>query len=182
MIWTNRRPLACALVIALLCACAGGEAGGEAMEDRGAATADAGAATGSGEYDRASFVLCPALEGHRAELAALAGFEHDPERSLAGVGAECFVRGMDFGFVRVAISPAIMRTVEMAAGGFDTPPSPAPELGEDALFVDAGSQPHVFFTMGGLIIDVGAESPSTLDRETMMRLAARVRELLEAAN
>jgi len=183
MIWKGGRILASGLVITLIYAC-GGEGGMETKGDGGAATVEGGSATVSDEYDRATFVLCPALEGRRAELASIAGFEHDPERSLKGFGAECFVRGMDFGFIRVAISPAVMRSVSMAAGGFDAPPTPAPELGDDAVFVDAGSQAHIFFTMGGLIIDVGAESesPGKLDRETMIELAARIRELLQAAN
>lgn len=133
-------------------------------------------------YQRASFVLCPALESHRAELASIVGFEHNPDRALRGIGAECIIRGRDFGWLKISLPPAVIRSIPMYVRGYDTEVSPVPELGDGAAFVDASLQPHVVFQMGGLIIDVGAESVETPGRESMIELALRVREILRKAN
>jgi hypothetical protein len=172
-----------ALALALVLACRGPEGtdGRTAEPDRSGATSEQ-ASSRAGAYDRASFVLCPALEDHRAELAAIVGFEHDPAGSIAGVGSECIIRGTRFGVVRVSLAPAVIRSIAMQVSSYEADAVPAPELGEQAMLVDVSLQPHVVFPLGGLIVDVDAENVETPDHATMIALALRVRELLAAAN
>ena len=167
-----------------LCAC------GADKQDPAATSRSAGAAaesessraSGSERYERASFVLCPALEAHRAELAAIVGFEErDPARPIEGVGRQCFIRG-EYSHVSIELAPAVYRSILMQGGAYDADTSPAPELGNHALFIDALRQPHVVFPLGDLFINVGAEASEKPTRETMIQLATRVRELLVAAN
>lgn len=168
----------------ILWSCGGGDAGEESAPpvERQAAMSEAPAMSESGGFTRESFVLCPTLEGHREELASIVGFEPDLERELSAIPGECIVHAEDIGFARVTLPPAAMRSIAMYVGGFDAEASPAPELGSDAVFIDASMQPHVVFSMGPLIIDVDAESIDTPSRETMIELARRVREILTAAN
>jgi len=135
----------------------------------------------TGRFKRESFVLCPALEGHREELAAIVGFKPDSKRPLAVIRSECIVNSMRVGFARVTLVSAGM-TLGMHVKGFDAAASPAPELGPEAMFVDGKLQPHVVFAMGPLVIDVDAENLQTPSRETMIRLATRVRDILAEAN
>ena len=159
----------------------GGPAAAPASESEPTVSGDASDA-GSGEFTRESFVLCPALEDHRDELASIVGFEQDPDRDLSVLGSECSIHG-DFGaFARVSLAPAIQQSVAMHVRGFDAEAQPAPELGPDAVFVDVNLQPHVVFSMGPLIIDVDASNVETPSRETMIELALRVREILTEAN
>lgn len=181
---TARAPWIVLPIAVVLGSCGGGDAGADAGTDAPPASESEAPAseTPSGDFDRESFVLCPALEPHREELASILGFEQDAERDLAGLGSECILRGTDHGFVSVALPPAVIRSVSMHVDGFDAETSPAPELGPEAVFVDATLQPHVVFMLGPLIIDVGAESRETPSRETMIELATRVREILAEAN
>jgi hypothetical protein len=171
-----------------LWSCGGGEAGGgdsdRAMpgsEEATAAANNVASADQQGKYTRDSFVLCPALEDHREELASIVGFEQDPERGLSGPGSECIVHG-EYSFARVTLLPAFTRSIAMHAQGFDAEASAAPELGADALFIDGALQPHVVFSMGELFIDVDAENIEKPSRQTMIELATRVREILREAN
>ena len=167
-----------------LCAC-GADKQDPAETSRSAGAAaenESSSPSGSDRYERASFVLCPALEAHRAELAAIVGFEErDPARPIEGVGRQCFIRG-EYSHVSIELAPAFYRSILMQGGGNDADTSPAPEFGDYAVFVDAISQPHVVFPLGDLFIDVGAEASEKPTRETMIELATRVRELLVAAN
>lgn len=166
-----------------LASCGGGDAPGEQAQTPGSAAQSSDAsATAAGEYSRESFVLCPAFEPYREELASIVGFEQDPERDLSVLSGECIVHGADAGFARVTLAPAVMPSVSMYVEGFDAPVGPAPELGPEARFVDAPLQPHVVFTMGRLILDVDAENIETPSRDTMIELATRVREILVQAN
>jgi hypothetical protein len=133
-------------------------------------------------FDRESFVLCPALEAHRDELAAIVGFEQDAERPIALSDSECSIDGESGAFARVTLAPAFEPSVEFHVRGFDAPNSPAPALGPNAVFVDVNLQPHVVFAMGSLIIDVDAAGVETPSRDTMIELAKRVREILRNAN
>lgn len=174
------------MMAALLGLCACGADPQDPAETSGSAGLAAGdespRASGNDQFDRASFVLCPALEAHRAELAAMVGFdERDPARPIKGIGNECFIRGR-YSHVSVELAPAINSSVAMQVRGYDAETSVVPELGNDAMFVDARSQPHVVFSLGNLIVDVGAEGTDKPTRETMTGLATRVRELLVAAN
>ncbi len=134
-------------------------------------------------FDRKTFVLCPVLEEHKSELASIVGFEADPDRQVATFQFECNIHGTDSGFVKVEIAPAIESSIAMRVTGYEDPVSAAPELGHDALYIDAGMQPHVVFSIRNLIIDVGAEdSLQPPSRATMVKLASRVRDLLLEAN
>jgi hypothetical protein len=146
-----------------------------------AAAATSGDAPGG--FTRESFVLCPALEPHRDELATLVGFKQNPDRALAVSRSECVIRGQGGNFARVALLPALVSSIQpYAESSFDAPASPAPELGADAMFVDGVSQPHVVFSMGRLFIDVNAENLEKPSREKMIAFATRVREILSEAN
>jgi hypothetical protein len=169
-------------LVAMALAC-----GGEPREEAATGPATAGVGDGTSmpaESDspigltREVFSRCTGIEEHRAELASIVGFQHDPERSVAGVGASCFVRGRGGDFLRVALAPAMAPSVEMVAKGYDAETSPLPEVAPSAVFVDDGFQPHVVFSLDGLIIDIDAENVETPSRETMVRLANRVREIL----
>jgi hypothetical protein len=167
-----------------LCACGADKQEPAAMSRSAGAAAESESSSpsGSDRYERASFVLCAALEAHRAELAAIVGFEErDPARPIQGVGRQCFIRG-EYSHVSIELAPAVYRSILMQGGGYDADTSPASELGDHAIFVDAQSQPHVVFPLGDLFIDVGAEATDKPTRETMIELAMRVRELLVAAN
>lgn len=179
----NIRPSWMLLAVLAAWSCGGGDAGSaDVPAGQTADQATENTTAGGGEYSRESFVLCEAIEGHREELAGIVGFEPDLEREIQGVGAQCSVRGTDFGFVSLEVPPAIMSSIAMYARGFDGETNPVPALGEDAVFVDAGLQPHIVFELGGLIIDVGAEAGGTPSRETMIDLATRIRDLLVEAN
>ncbi|HKK07618.1 MAG TPA: hypothetical protein VKA44_01900 [Gemmatimonadota bacterium] len=127
-------------------------------------------------------MLCPALEEHRAELASMVGLEADPDRPVAVSRSECIVRGTDGGFVRVSLAPAATPSIALHVEGYDSPVSPAPGLGSDAVFVDVSGQPHVVFRLGSLILDVDAESSPAPDRESMLSLGAAVKGILADAN
>jgi hypothetical protein len=75
-----------------------------------AATQSGAVANNSNGYDRTSFVLCPALESHRDELAAIVGLEQNPERAMAmsASSRQCFIRGRDGGFIGVEMPPAMI--------------------------------------------------------------------------
>ena len=61
--------------------------------------------------------------------------------------------------------------------------SPAPEVGDDAMYVETISQPHVIFSTWPILIDVFAENyENTPDKNTMISLATRVQEILIEAN
>lgn len=163
--------------------CGGGDSpDGDVRADQARTTAQSGERSGTDQYSRETFLLCQPIEEHREELAAIVGFEPDLEREVQGIGAKCFVRSTDLGFVSVELPPAITRSIAMHARSFGEETNPVPELGEDALFVDAGLQPHVIFGLSGLMIDVGAEALERPSRETMIELAIRIRDLLEEAN
>jgi len=170
---TIRRPTGS--TVCLIAALVLGACGGETADETPRASDD-------GSYERTSFVLCPALEAHRAELATIVGFEQDADRGMAGLGAECFVRGRRGNYLRVSLAPAMARSVSMAASSYEGEVTPVPALGNEARFVASGRQPHVLFPMGSLIVDITAENDATPTRETMVELALRVRELLVEAN
>lgn len=172
------------MAVALLSCGDGGDAmvGQPATEEGGKAAAPETSSTAPAGPARDSFILCPALEQHRDELASIIGFEQDAERAIDGFGSECNIRGDHGAFIRVALAPSYARSISMHVGGYDSEPSPAPELGHDAVFIANGIQPHVVFPMSSLIIDVDSESIQTPSRETMIELALRVREILTAAN
>lgn len=173
-----------AAMAVVLISCGGGDSAEEsaALGERDTAASEASPAGESGGFDRESFVLCPALEGHREEIASIVGFEPDPERALSAITGECIVHAEEIGFARVSLAPAIVPSIAMYAEGFDAEAKPAPELGSNAVFIDAPMQPHVVFSMGSLIIDVDAENIEKPSRETMIELATRVREILMQAN
>lgn len=179
-LWNEIRFLASMVVlVALVQSCAGEQSASDDEPQIAQNPASAGDVVARGDY-----VLCPAIEGIADDLAARVGFQRDPERSIAGIGAECFVRAMDFGWIRVAIPPAMIRTIGMQAEGYESPSSPAPELGENAVFVNAQLQPHVIFELLGQIIDVGVEHAGTgaPDRATVIAVAEMVRDALRGAN
>lgn len=171
---------------AVVWSCGGGDARGKAdaaaAAEQEAVVSAAASDAASGDFDRESFVLCPALEEHREELVSIVSFEQDAEWNIQRFGSECIVRGRDTGFVRVAVAPAITGSVAMHVRAFDAETSPAPEVAPDAVFVDVSLQPHVVFSMGALIIDVDAEAIEAPNRQTMIALATRVREILAEAN
>jgi len=172
-------------VCAAACLACGSGPNGETSTESRAADAPAAATTSATQegFDRQSFVLCEAFEPHREELASIVGFEQDADRSLSVLRSECVVRGEDGAFARVSLLPAIVRSVAMQVGSYDGEATPAPELGDDAMFVEGTTgQPHVIFAMGPLFIDVDAENIETPSRETMIELAVRVREILTEAN
>lgn len=144
--------------------------------------ADAPSAGRSSGYDRKTFVLCPAFENYRDELAAIVGFTQNPERGLSAGGSKCAIRGKGGDFIGVAMLPAMVNSIEQYVEAFDAPASPVPELGDDAMYGGSVSQPHVVFRMDPLIIAVNAENVETPSRETMITLATRVREILTGAN
>lgn len=169
-----------------LLACGGeGDGGGPppaadapAAEAPAASQPPAGGEAGGGDIARGDFVLCPAIEPIGEELATIAGFRMDPARGVEAVANECFVRGD--GFVSVALAPAFAPSVAMHASGYDGVQTPVPDLGSDALVIDA-PQPHVVFRLRGQIIDVGVEGGSA-STASAIALANRVREALLAAN
>lgn len=144
------------------------------------------AANGVSRNSRQFFILCPALENHRDELASLVGFKQDPKKalSMSASSRECVVRGADGSFIGVSMPPAFIKSVEQhATQSYDGTASPAPEVGNDAMFVDRISQPHLIFTVGPTMIDVYAEHDATPPkRATMVTLATRVRDILVDAN
>lgn len=140
-------------------------------------------------FDRDSFVLCPVIEEHKDELAAIVGFEVDPERGVETFSRECNIRGSEPGdFARVQLVPNFTPSIAVHVEGYEGSPTAAPELGDEAVFVESGVQPHVVFLLGDLIIDVDAEvidyetGMTAPSREVMTAYALRVRELLAAAN
>jgi hypothetical protein len=144
------------------------------------------AAAGGDSFDRDSFVLCPVIEEHKDELAAIVGFEVDPEQPGVAIGSfECYIDGVEGGdFARVQLGRGFESTPAMYSEGFEAPASPAPELGDEAVFIDDWNQPRVIFLLGGLIVDVDASlvyggPPS---RDTMIAFAQRVAELLMEEN
>lgn len=142
-------------------------------------------ASNSGDYDRKSFVLCPALESHREELAAIVGFEQDSDRalSMSATSRKCSIRGKGGDYIGVEIPPAMISSIERhATESFGGTASPAPELGDDAMYVDNISKPRVIFSMGPILIDVHADYTITPDRKTMVALGTRVRDILGEAN
>lgn len=166
---------------------------GDSTDDRSMQTGSNAAATTSGDAtgnsvasDRQSFVLCPALEDHRDELASIVGFEQNPERALAmsARSKNCVIRGKDGGFIGVEIPPAFVKSVELhATESYDGTASQAPAVSDDAVFVETISQPHLIFSMGPILIDVNAEYYADKpDRDTMVELAMRVRDILLEAN
>lgn len=175
------RLLAVAL-LALCTACGNAEntatsAGGEAAQAPSSA-----APSKPGGDERASFVLCDAFQPvHYEEFAAIVGFEVDESGSL--LRSECIVKGSRIAFARVKLQPTLVQSAEaLATQSYDGEASPAPELGDGAWYVADGLQPHVIFPMGKMILDVDAENEDTPSRETMIKLALRVREILQEAN
>lgn len=166
--------------------------GGEQVQETDAAEAVAApeaampeqppAQGGTAGYNRESFVLCPVIEEHKNELASIVGFTADSDRSVETFRFECNIHGESGSLVKVQLAPAFTSSIAMHASGYEDPSSAAPELGNDALYVDAPMQPHVIFHMGDLIIDVGAEALDAPNRATMIELAERVRDLLTEAN
>lgn len=170
-------------MMAVSSSCGDSDAGEkDSRESRPLDTATNVSAADPGEFDRASFVFCPALEGHREELASIIGFEQDAERPISAFSGECVLYGDHGAFVRVSRAPTVEPSIAFHVSGFEAELSPVPELGPDAVFVDDGRQPHVVFSIGPLIIDVDARNVETPSRETMMQLASRVREILIEAN
>lgn len=170
-----------------LCSCSDSSENQGMPADSNAAAIQSGAgASSANSYDRKSFVLCPALESHRDELAAIVGFEQNSERalSMSASSRQCFVRGKDGGFIGIEILPAIVSSIEAYADeSFDATATEAPEIGPDAMYVEHVSQPRMIFSMGSLLIDVYAEYyAKTPDRDTMVALAARVRDFLPDEN
>jgi hypothetical protein len=148
----------------------------------------------TGPFDRASFVLCPALEDNYGELGLILGFETNLEESKE-VAGDCFLEGMDFsGFASIALAPAFVPSIEFQARGYEGEKTPAPELGDGAVYVEdleGSRQPHVVFSMGEAIVDVGAafevmtddgQIVSKLNRDVMIEYALRVKELRTEAN
>lgn len=182
-----RRSMMVLSLALFLSACGGGEDSSTTVStaeksNAGAVASISNTRNKDSVYDRASFVLCDALEPHREELAAIAGFEQDPDRSLSMSRSECVVRGLGGDFLRVKLQPAMVPSAEaVATMSYDGEASPAPELGAEAWYVD-DYQPHVIFPVGGLILDVASENATAPDRATMIELATRVRELLRNAN
>lgn len=180
MVQAGLRILVTLGAIAAMAACGGGSSGDRAAESAAPAAggSDAAVAT-AGQFSRASFVLCDALEPHRQELSSIVGFEQDASRALPVTRSECVVRGKGGAFARVELLPAIVSSVAAHTSSFEGEASPAPALGPDAMFVDGGIQPHVIFAIGHLFIDVNAENVVTPSREAMIKLALRVREIDE---
>ncbi|HKJ15818.1 MAG TPA: hypothetical protein VJ984_00530 [Xanthomonadales bacterium] len=172
------------LALVFIISSCGGESGdgAEATVDVAARTDSAAGSTEPIALTRQSIVLCEALKGHRQELASIVGFQAEMDRSIAGVGSECFVRGKGGDFIRVAIPPAIVRSTSMYAEHFEGTSNPLPELGEEAYHLDDGSKPHVIFMIGEVIIDVEVDYIETPDQDAVVKLALRVRELLQDAN
>ena len=135
------RTRACLIMAGLVGLCACGADQQDPVElSRSAGAAAESESSGPSVNDhngRASFVLCPALEAHRGELAGIVGFEErDPARPIEGVGRQCFIRG-EYSHISIELAPAVYRSILMQVGGYDAQTSPAPELGDDAVFVDA---------------------------------------------
>lgn len=178
---TRKAPLV--LLMVVFWSCGASDTGEDNVrEDRPTDTATDTSAADRGEFDRASFVFCPALEDHREELASIIGFEQDAERPISAFSGECALYGDHGAFVRVSRAPSVEPSVAFHVSGFEADVSPAPQLGPDAVFVDDRRQPHVVFSIGPLIIDVDAKNVETPSRETMIELASRVREILVEAN
>lgn len=180
--------VAMALVVA---ACSGnGDAADQvgSVADTTAADVDptGTASAGGASLDRDSFVLCPAIEEHMDELAAIVGFEVDPEQlGVEAFFGECMINGVEGGdFARVQLARGPESTPAMYREKYEAPASSAPELGDEAVFIDDWNQPRVLFLLGGLIIDVDAallyEGPPS--RDTMIAFAQRVAEILMEEN
>lgn len=167
-----------------LCACGSSRSDGEASstESRAPQAATESAAESGRKFDRDSFVLCPALESHRDELAEIVGFEQDAGRPIGMSESECSIEGEFGAFARVVLVPAFEPSIEFHVSGMDAEASSLPQLGQNAVFVDVNLQPHVVFSMGSLIIDVDASNVETPSRGTMIELASRVREILRNTN
>ncbi|MEN8039938.1 MAG: hypothetical protein ABFR95_00360 [Actinomycetota bacterium] len=135
-------------------------------------------------FDWDSFVLCPVIEEHKGELAAILGFEIDPERAVETFTRECNIQALNgYDFARVELGFKAMPSVEFKARGYEDPASPEPALGNEAVYIDASDQPHLIFLVGGLIVDVGARVEEMASpRDTLIAYALRVRELLTEAN
>lgn len=102
---------------------------------------------------------------------------------MSASSRQCFIRGNGRDFIGVEMPPAIINSVQRrATESFDGTASPAPEVGDDAMYVEDISQPRVIFSMGSILIDVQAEYTKTPDRNTMVTLASRVRDILAEAN
>ncbi len=175
-------PILAGVFFSLLSAC-GGEPQSASTTNAEAASPSAGAPDmRTAGYDRSTFILCDAIEpGHYRELADIVGFEADEWG--AQFRTECIVKGARVAFARVKLQPAMAPSAEaVAKQSYDGDATPAPELGDDAWFVDDGLQPHVIFAMGPLVLDVSAESEQTPDRGTMIELALRIRDILREAN
>lgn len=158
-----------------------------AVAETGTATSSPGTtAQQAGQFDRKTFILCPALEDHRDELAGIVGFEQNPERSLAmsARSSKCAIRGKGGDFLAVDMVPAMIKSIEQhATQSFEGSASPVPELGDDAMYVQHTSQPRVIFRMDSILIDVHVENyEKTPDRTTMVSLATRVKEILTNFN
>ena len=87
-------------------------------------------------------------------------------------------------YVNVNLVPAFIKSTEQHANkSFEGTASPVPEVGDDAMYVETISQPHVIFSTGPILIDVFAENyESPPDKNTMISLATRVQEILIEAN
>lgn len=150
---------------------------------------DSKASAEGGSFDRDSFVLCRVLEEHKDELAAIVGFEADPERGVETFSDECNIRGSEPGnFARVQLVPNFTPSILFHIEGYEGLKMPAPELGAEAVSIENDFQPDVVLLLGDFIIDVDAE---VIDYETgltappsdaMIAYAARVRDLLTEAN
>lgn len=92
------------------------------------------------------------------------------------------IRGTSAEQIQIEVAPAFNRSIEMVADGYDGKKSPAEGLGPDALFVDVALQPHVVFAMGPLFLNIGIDNSRGTSRETTLKVAVRIRELLSTAN
>lgn len=180
---TMARKVPLILLMVVFWSCGDSDTGKEDdREGRPTDTVTDTSAADRGEFDRASFVFCPALEDHRAELASIVGFEQDGDRPISAFSGECALYGDHGAFVRVSRAPSVEPSIAFHVSGLEADVSSAPQLGPDAVFVDDRRQPHVVFSIGPLIIDVDAKNVETPSRETMIQLASRVREILVEAN
>jgi len=156
----------------------------EDTSNSGSADAPETDASDSGGSSDGDLVVCPVIVEHDVELGTILGFEVDPESSGAPTASECFIRGANIvDFAEVELVGSFMPSIEFQVEGYEGVALPAPELGDDAVFIDSDFQPRVVFLLGDRIIDVGAEvEGTTLSYDVMIAYALRVKELLVEAN